>query len=207
METASGIATIVCLLLALPLLIQILPGALSCMTRSKEIINFERSLSLARSRDALALLLLFPFCYFCARYRVVPCRLVAGAEGFLPALGWTLAYVGGYVVLRELCTLFFGPREGDDRILQASRRGPVTLFIPLVVLMLLTVALTFPFAAVQPYVKWSLQGEILFFYAMAYLRRGQVFSSFNPFFRTRWYLLMTEFLPSAALAAACVWLP
>ena len=207
METVFNIVTVICLILALPLLIQILPRSLSCMTRSKEIINFERSLSRARSRDMLALLLLFPFCFFCARYRVVPCRLVSGAGDFLPALGWTLAYVGGYVLLRELFSALFSPREGDDRIIQASRRGTVTLFIPLVLLMVFTVVLTHPFPAVHPYVTRILQAEIVFFYFIAYLRRAQVFSSFTPFFRTRWYLLTTELLPAAAFAAACIWIP
>lgn len=207
METASYIVTIVCLVLAMPLLIQILPQSFACLLRSREIINFERSLSRARSRNALFMLLLFPFCFFCARYRVIPCPRVALSEGFLPALGWTLAYVLGYFIVRVLLTLLFGPRKGEERIVQTSRWGTFTLFIPLVVVMVFTVALTLPFAPVHPYLTRILQAEILLFYVIGYLRRLQVYSSFCSFFGTRWYLLTTELLPAAVLVAACIWIP
>ena len=123
---------------------------------------------------------------------------------FLQNYWWCLvALLGGYVLLREVFTALFGPREGDDRILQASRRGPVTLFVPLVVLVVLTVAFTLPFPAVAGHLRRILLAETLFFYAIAFIRRARVLSSFNGFFKTRFYLFMMEIVPGAALAAFC----
>ncbi len=84
-------AGVLFLLFAIPRMVDVLPASVGGLLRAKELLNFENTMSLSRERDTLALLLLPLFVVALACYRVIPARLIIGAQP-LSALGWTALF-------------------------------------------------------------------------------------------------------------------
>lgn len=196
-------AGVLFLLFAIPRMVDVLPASVGGLLRAKELLNFENTMSLSRERDTLALLLLPLFVVALACYRVIPARLITGAQP-LSALGWTALYIFVYLLCRNLCLRLLGPRSDNRRVRQVTGRSFFTFFVLLCTLMLLSYVLLLPFRFPDGVMTLILRRETELMYLIYLVRKTQILLSYNTPGKTFWYFIALEVIPALVLAALIV---
>jgi len=184
---------------------RVTPHILQSLQRSRGCLNLEHSYSMASLRNICACVMILPFCLIADRFQ------------FLHYLfGWSLPVWAGspavlcvlaaYVLIRQMVYFIFRPRRMDYDYSNALNKSLYTFFIVLSCLMLASLA-----AFLLPDVSTAvcriiLFAEIVVMFLFSLLRSIQFLSSFCNGFATFLYLCALEFVPVAAVGAACTFL-
>lgn len=196
---------VLCLIVAVPKWVNVIPASLGVLVRAKEVLNFENTMSLARERNVLVYVLFVPFCFCLTWFRLLPLSFLPNFPflmQFLVVLLWVLLYF----LLREGLFRLLGPRSLNTRLVQASRHSFYTFFVLLCTLMFFTLILLMPFSIVAPYFSDIFLWEILLIYSVFLIRKTQILMSFNSLFKTILYLCTLEILPGVLFVATVLFL-
>lgn len=195
------VVAVLAVLFILSDLIFLTPFILNCLGRSKGNVSLEHSLSTARVRNGVALVMMLPFCIIADRFRLLsPAFLdVVPAEvRIFCVFGLFLAYL----LVRLLCFGLLSPAHFSSEESSTLRNSIKNYFIPLTVLMIVTATilavLRCPDAAVRTVLIW----EIGAFYLLYIVRIAQFLGFRCNIFMTFLYLCALEFLPAGLLVAS-----
>ena len=195
-----AVAAIILTIISLPDLFRIAPHLGYAFSRSRGAAELEHSLGTARTRNAVALLFLLPFCLVADRY--APVR-----PAFLPqpSAAWsaplTFGLFAGWLLVRRLCYALLRPRRMGAEAFAALRNNPYNYFIPLTVLMLLSCGCISLVGASDALVRTVLCWEIAVFALFCLFRSGQILNAHCSGFATIMYLCGLEIIPAAAYVA------
>ena len=198
----AAITGIVLLLIMVSDLIGLMPALLRCIGNRKANIELEHSLSQARTRNRLTIVMAYLFCLLADRW-----GLIAPAfKTSLPAywqLAVTAAVVAGFFLLRRLLYLASKFRSRIDEYSCLLRHTLFNYFILMVALMLPTALLLYVFRVPDATVRVVLLVEaavLVIRYLSVYL---QFLGSRCNIFATILYLCALEILPIGILIFVC----
>ena len=182
-------------------LINILPSLFACVIRWKESINMESSVKLSRDRDLLALALVVPFCLVCFRYRLYAPEWMGGI-GDNAVLWVYFAIFLFYMLLRNLMIWTLRSDKMPKKVYSAANRSVYSFFIIYTLLLLATGGimgiLDMPDADIRTAMLWV----SVLIYAIAILRKTQIFASSCSVFAGFLYLCALELIPTGILVVS-----
>ena len=198
-------AAVLILLASLKGFLRVAPHIFRSLGRSRGCLNLEHSYSMATLRSHSAIAFILPFCLIADRYSLLP---------FL--CGWTLPEWAGslavlcvmavYVILRNVIYYVIVPGRMDYDYSKALNRTLYTLFIVLCLALLVSLAISIVLNVPSALFRRIFLIETAVFYAISLLRTVQFLSVYCSGFATILYLCALEFVPLAAVAAACAFL-
>ena len=183
-------------------LIRIFPALLRCVSRWKGNLELEHSVSLARTRNTVALVTSLVLC-------IIADRWILTEPSFKTSLPiqWQLLYTGGlilgYVVLRRLFYMTSRFRSLISEYASCLRHSMYNYQILLSTLMLVTVLPLAAFHVPGNVVRTILLIETALFTALHLLRSEQILASRCSIIATILYLCALEILPLGILAFVC----
>jgi len=197
------VLSVVILLFLLTESLHFFPTAMYCVLRARGSINLEHSLSQAKSRNILAIAHIIPFC------------LVVDWLGLIRPVpvspSWSaLCTVGVLIVFAIVRFISFKLAAGRKRVRPetslAARRAIFTFFTvlcwALMASVLVMLCLGTGFETIRNVAKW----EIIGFYALSFLRTGQILSGDCTGISTILYLCALEIIPAVLLVASVLYL-
>lgn len=196
------LVTLVLFIIELADLIRIFPYLLRCVSRWKGNLELEHSVSLAHTRNTVALVTAMVLC-------IVADRWILTEPSFKTALPmeWQLAYTAGlisaYVILRRLFYLASRFRSRISEYFSCLRNSIYNYQILLSTLMLVTVLPMVAFHVPGNVVRTVLLIETALFTALHLLRSEQILASRCSIIATILYLCALEILPLGILAFVC----
>lgn len=184
-------------------LFRLTPPLLYSYSRARGAEALEQSMGATRVRNRIALSLILPFCLVLDRFHVLRPTFV----DTIPA-GWsvpvTLGLVLSYLILRDLCFLFFRGRHLDKKTAAIARHNLSNyLMLALPILLLQTAGLLLarvPDETICAVMRWTLLAVWAFFL----VRSEQILHAHCSGFLTFLYLCALEILPAATLVAVVV---
>lgn len=178
--------------------LRMIPSLMDCLGRYRANITLEHSVSKARSRNYIAMVVLVPFCL-----------IVDKTEMFRPSFWeripefWsifvTIGFISAYFILRTVLYLLVRPKGFNSEELVAVRHSLYNYFILASVLLIISLLLMFVFKVGPGAVRNVLSLELLLVCLIAFIRIGQFFGSHCKGFSTFLYLCALEFLPLGIL--------
>ena len=183
-------------------LFRLFPPLLRCLSRWKGNLDLEHSVSMARTRNNVALVTALVMCIIADRWVLTDSSVKAS----LPAewrLAFTAALIGGYVVLRQLMYLISRFRSRTNEYALCLRHSMYNYQIMLSTLMLLSVIPLLAFRAPDEIVRIVLLVETAAFTLLYLLRSFQILASRCSNYATILYLCALEILPLGILAFVC----
>jgi len=193
--------SVILLLIALVDLIRLLPDILEAVARWKGNVNLDHNLSIARTRDRVALAFCLPFCLIADRYAFYEPDFL----GFLPE-GYHVAGVVGvwllFLLLRMIIFSLWHPKGLDHDHRMAAHCAFFNIFIFFCILMLLTVGVKVLFGLNENIIRLILLGETGLMFLLSWIRTGQILNTQCTGLFTFLYLCALEFAPSGLLVAS-----
>ena len=201
----NRIAVLVALALLVIELLDILmlvPHLVRCLPRWKGNIELEHSVSLARTRNTVALVCVVVFCLVADRYRL----LDPSWKALLP-YEWGLAVTAGLVsalfLLRYLIYLATPFRSKTSEFSATLRHSIFNYFILMTLIAVLLALLLSACRVRDVAIRDVLYAEVAMFYALSIIRTGQILASRYGEFITILYLCALEILPLGILILTC----
>lgn len=179
-------------------ILRMIPSLMDCIGRYRANITLEHSVSKARSRNYIAMVVLVPFC------------LVVDRTGLFRPSFWeripqfwsifvTIGFICAYFILRNVLHLVARPKGFNSEELVALRHSFYNYFILASILTTVSVLVMSVFHIGPEAVRNVLLIELLLVYLIAFIRIGQFFGSHCKGFSTFLYLCALEFLPLGIL--------
>lgn len=195
-----AVAAVILLIVSLPDVFRIAPQLGYAFSRLRGAADLEHSLGTARTRNAVALLFLLPFCLAADRFALLrPAFWSRLPAAWSPAA--TLGLFAGYLLVRRCCHFLFRPRRLHAETAATLLHNPYNYFIPLTALVLLSSgALALLHASdllIRAVLRWECAAVALF----AFFRSGQILGGQCSGFATFLYLCGLEIVPASALVA------
>lgn len=183
-------------------IIRIYPQLIRCLSRWKGNQDLEHSVSLARTRNTVALVTGLAFCIMADRWGLVaPDFKLRLQQGFqLPV---TIGMIAATVLLRRLLYMTTQFRSLTSEYAQTLRHTIYNYQILLTSLMLLSVLPLTVFRVPDAAVRIVLYVECAVFYLLHLIRTGQILHSRCGTLATILYLCGLEILPVGILIFAC----
>ena len=196
-----GLLSLIAALAYMRTFLSVLPNILACIFRSKECINLEDSVSLARERNIIYCILL-PTAAIFVSYHNLLCLDFLEPLGPEMRLAAVCGLLLGYAGLRTVLTLCMSPRGLNDKIRTAWSHS-FRNFTILDILFCLACGgilnlLGFPAETV----RFASLGITAACYFLFLIRKMQIFASVRSLFSSILYLCGLEILPSGLLVAA-----
>ena len=171
---------------------------LGCIVRWKESVNLHASVSLSRTRDYAAWLLVPAFLLLCSEYDIYPA--VWPLEAW-PSIAVTSLVFAGYLIVRALCNLVFRGRKINRQDFSCAICCQRNFFVILAFIMVLTFCISFIFGFAHEMTRSVLRWEIIVVYAVHLIRKTQIFAHYVGFLAGFLYLCTLEILPTGLLVA------
>lgn len=196
------VLTLVVLVLGLSDLFRLFPHLLRCMPLWKGNLDLEHSVSMARTRNYIALAAGMAFCIMADRWGLVApsFKLRLPAEWHLPVATGLLA---GFIFLRWLAYMASPFRSRTSEFCTTLRHTIFNYIILLVALMLASVVIMVALHLQDGVVQVVLLVEAALFYLLHLVRSGQIFRSRYGSLATILYLCALEILPVGILIFVC----
>ena len=190
------------LALGLADLIRLFPNLLRCLPLWKGNLDLEHSVSMARTRNYIALAAGLAFCIMADRWGLVApsFKLKLAPEWHLPV---TIGLLGGTVVLRRLAYLTSRFRSRTSEYSSTLRHTLYNYLILLTAFMLASVVLMVALRLQDIVVQTVLYVECAVFYLIHLVRTSQIFGSRYGSLATILYLCALEILPVGILIFVC----
>lgn len=196
------ILALVLLVVELSDILMLIPHLLRCVPLWKGNLELEHSVSLARTRNTVALVCGVLFCLVADRYLV----LNPSWRSLVP-FQWGLAVTAGLIaavfLLRRLFYLISPFRSRTSEFSSTLRHSIYNYFILLSVAAVLTVLLLGVCGVGDEAIKVVILVQVALFYALSLLRTGQILASRYGVFPTILYLCALEILPFGILILTC----
>jgi len=181
--------------------ITLFPFIRNCIFRSKGCSTLEYSISTARIRNEVAILMFLPFCLVADRYLLYSPSFMNAVRPGLTVF-CIMGALAAYLVVRRICFVLFRPLRMSSEALSTLKHILFVYFIALVPVMLLTAGLMGVFRVPDAPVRVVLLWETAFFYLLSAIRVFQFLASRCNIFATFLYLCALEFLPAGLLLAS-----
>lgn len=194
--------TIILLILELPDLIRLYPQLLRCLSRWKGNLELEHSVSLARTRNNVALVAGVAMCLIADRWMLANPSFRMDVPAAL-RLAVTAALLMGTALLRRLVYVATKFRSLTNEYASTLRRTVFNYLILLVSLMLVTVLAAAAFRAPDAVVRNVLYAECAVFYLVHLIRFTEILRSRCGILATFLYLCALEILPVGILIFTC----
>ena len=193
---------VILLILSLPDLIRLYPQLLRCMSRWKGNLELEHSVSLARTRNNVALVAGIAVCLIADRWQLAdPSFRQDAPESFKLAI--TAALLTGTAALHRLFYVATKFRSLTNEYASTLRHTVFNYLILLTSLMLVTVLLTAAFRVPDAVVRKVLNAECIVFYVVHLIRFTEILRSRCGLLATFLYLCALEILPIGILVFTC----
>lgn len=192
---------VVAFLLFAPDIIFIFPFIFDCVTRSKASASLEHSISTARVRDEVAVLMSVPFCLIADRFELYSPSFMDAVRPDLTVF-CVMGVMLAYLLVRSFCFVVFRPLRQSAESLSTIRHIPYNFFIALVAVMLVTVAALGVFHVQDSLIKTVLLWETALFYLLSVYNIFHFLSLKCNIVATFLYLCALEFLPTGLLIAS-----
>lgn len=203
LENILALFSLAAILPLLRRLVELTPPLIGCMVRGKENINLENSISLARSRDLIALTMILPFCLTIHRFSIYsPDFIDKMAESWrLPAV---IGVFFSYILLRRIAITAVRPKRKIERIYAPAIKSVYNFFI-ITTLAVLTEGSLLNFMGIrteiiQNVIIWTL----LTVYLLFLIRKLQIFASSCSIITAFLYLCALELFPTGAVVASAL---
>lgn len=197
------LVTLILFLIELTDLIRLFPQLLRCVSRWKGNLELEHSVSMARTRNTVALVTSLVLVLVADRW-MLP---YSGLRARIPETWRVLflaAAVGGYVLLRWLFYLATPFRSRINEFASCLRHSMYNYQILLSSLMLVTVLPLVAFGVPDASIRIVLLVETGLFTALYLIRSRQIFASRCSILATILYLCALEILPLGILSFVCI---
>ena len=196
------IFSLILLVLSLVDLLRLYPHLLRCVVIWKGNLELEHSVSLARTRNNLALVTMLILCIIADRWNMVnPSFKAALPEKWHLAV--TAGLILGYLVLRRLLYLISRFRSRTAEYDCTLRHSVYNCQIVLTSLLMVSALVLSAFRVPDYAVKVVLLIETAAVALLYFVRSGQIFSSRFSLFATILYLCALEILPLGILVFVC----
>ena len=192
------VVAVVLVLLALKEIVGFVPDAWYCLKRARGSVNLEHSISVARSRNIIALINVLPFCLLIDYFGIIRIPGVPAEFGAASVACVLLAYLLLRLIAYGLCKM---RRKFGYETAVASHRVIFTFFIILTWVMLATLGVMHLFKLDPALIRKIVIVEISALYFLSVIRSGQILTQKCSGISTFLYLCALEFLPSALLVA------
>lgn len=179
---------------------RLFPSLLYCFDRSRGAEDLEHSIGLARARNLSAILYGLPFCLVLDRFEIVRPAFWSGIPAAWSALA-TIGLLCAYMLVRDLCFLFFRPRRVHGEAFATLRHNPFNYLLLLVPVLFVTVSVIMIGHLPPALAKYILAGEIALAWLLTLSRSGQILRKRCSGLSTILYLCALELLPAALLVA------
>ena len=188
--------------LALTEFFRLYPHLLRCLSRWKGNLDLEHSVSLARTRNTLALIAGLAFCIMADRWEMVApsFKLKLIPELHLPV---TIALLAGTVALRRLLYLASKFRSLVSEFALTLRHTLYNYLILLVTLMIISGLLMIVLKVPDNVIRLVFYVESAVFFLIHIVSTGQIMRSRCGSLATILYLCALELLPFGILIFAC----
>ena len=196
------VVTLVLIIIELTDIIRLYPSLLRCLQRWKGNLELEHSVSLARTRNTVALVAAMAFCLIADRWELV----APSFKMSLPQV-WqlpvTAGLLAGAALLRRL--LFFATkyRSKTSEFASAFRHIVFNYLILMVSVLLVAVLVLVPLKVPQTTVSSIMYAIVGMFILLHLVRTGQFLSSRCGTLATILYLCALEILPLGILIFVC----
>ena len=189
------------ILLSLNTLTGVFPSLMACLIRWKESVNLDASVQLSRARDLMALTLIIPFCLAVYRFGLYS---PSWMEDLGPAteLGSVIGIFILYILIRTAAEYWTRPRKMNSKTYRTACRSSYTFFSILTLLLLATGGIM-SFVDVAPdTIRNAMLCISATIYALAIVRKFQIFISSCSFFAGFLYLCALEIIPTGILVVS-----
>ena len=194
--------TIILLILSLPDLIRLYPQLLRCLSRWKGNLELEHSVSLARTRNNVALVGGVALCLIADRWQLVNPSFRLDVPPSLQ-LAVTTALLMGTVLIHRMIYLATKFRSLTNEYASTLRHTAFNYLILLTSLMLVTVLIAAALRAPDPVIRNVLYAECAVFYLVHLIRFTEILRFRCGILATFLYLCALEILPIGILVFTC----
>ena len=200
---ALAVFSFLIVLLLLKRLVNIYPSLMASLIRSKELINLEASVKLARDRDMLALAMVMPFCLVAFRFRLY-------SPGFLErftdnqALGFYFLFFAAYLMMRLLSSWLFRPQKMPKKTYAVGNRASYSFFIVLTLVLLAMGGVLELLKVDESVVRSAMLWVSAIIYIIFLLRKTQIFATSCSIFTAFLYLCALEMIPTGILIVPAI---
>lgn len=181
--------------------LRMIPSLMDCLGRYRANMTLEHSVSKARSRNYIAMVVLVPFCLAVDKTQLFRPSFWERIPEFW-SIFVTIGFISAYFLLRNFLYLIARPKGLNSEELVAVRHSLYNYFILAGVLLVISLLLMSVFNVCPGTVRNVLSIELLLFWLIAFIRIGQFFGSHCNGFLTFLYLCALEFLPLGILIFA-----
>ncbi len=208
-EVALPWVDILALIAIIPFLInlkpflELIPSILSCAVRTRECVNLENNIKLARTRNNFAYSFIIPFLLIVFEYDIYrPSFYMSLSPGFkfLTLIGIAIAYV----LLAWAFTKLMAPHSSLIKNYRIACRSSYNFFILLMLFLLLAIGCFELFDISEKLVQTILYWIFGVTYFLYFIRKLQIFSASFPFFTAILYLCALEIIPTGAVVASAI---
>ena len=196
------ISVLICITL-LKRLVAIYQSLLACIIRWKESVNLEASVKLSNDRDRLAFSMFIPFCLVADATALYRPAFLEGLDENL-RLAIIIGIFMAYFIVRVIAANFFRPKGRESKIYKIGDKSALTFFI-ILTLVLLAMGGTMSFIGLDSdIIRSAMLWVSAAIYAVALLRKFQIFASGCSIFTAFLYLCALEIFPTGALVASAL---
>lgn len=197
------IFVLIIFLISLADLFTVFPHLLKCISRWKANLELEHSVSLARTRNNVALVTALVLCLVADRWGLVSSSV---RQGLRPEwqLAFTALLVGGYVLLRRLLYMISKFRSRNNEYASCLRNSMYNYQILLSLSMLVSSLALSAFRVPSAAIRVVLLVLAALFAALYLIRSSQIFAFRCNSFATFLYLCALEILPLGILVFVCL---
>ncbi|MBR5734237.1 MAG: DUF4271 domain-containing protein [Desulfovibrionaceae bacterium] len=196
------IAALALLVVELQDILRLYPALLRCVPLWKGNLELEHSVSQARTRNTVALVMAILFCILADRFSLFDPSWRALAAPWWQ-LGITAGIIAGAVLLRRLLYVISPFRSKTGEFACTVRHSLYNYFILYATLSLISGILASAFGAPDSAVRIVLVVEAAAVWFLHLLRTGQILASRYGVFATFLYLCALEILPAGILILTC----
>lgn len=196
-----GLVSLIAAIANIRTFLNIIPSLFACALRWKEAVNLEDSVSLARMRNTVFLILLMPAVIFISYYSLLD---LGFTENMVPDLRFaiTLGILAVYAGLRAILNAALRPKNFNSKLWAVvihSLRNYCTISA---LVTMVTAGVMSLLGCSQEAIKNTSLIILGVIYIGYLLRRMQIFSSGSTYFSSILYLCALEILPTGLLVAA-----
>ena len=182
---------------------RLFPSLLYCIDRSHGAETLEHSLGLARTRTLSAIIYILPLCLAFDRYQIIRPHFWSAIPPAWSAPAM-LALFAAYMLVRDLCYLFFRPRRLSGESYAALRHNPFNYLLLVAPILFVTMGVAAIFHLPADLTRYLFLGELLLVWAVSLVRSGQILRKRCTGLSTFLYLCALELVPAALLAAVVI---
>ncbi|MBP5626404.1 MAG: DUF4271 domain-containing protein [Bacteroidales bacterium] len=182
---------------------RLFPSLLYCIDRSHGAETLEHSLGLARTRTLSAIIYILPLCLAFDRYQIIRPHFWSAIPPAWSAPAM-FALFAAYMLVRDLCYLFFRPRRLSGESYAALRHNPFNYLLLVAPILFVTMGVAAIFHLPADLTRYLFLGELLLVWAVSLVRSGQILRKRCTGLSTFLYLCALELVPAALLAAVVI---